>query len=108
MITELQNICLFVRIDGGHLIAIEAKYYLKCLTATSLCKIVMEEFFAHETHAILPTFPLRLEKLHLPSTKSDLLKCHKQPELSDPSPTYLSLHSAGWCCNCSLSTNQSY
>ena len=48
VITELQDIYLFAWIDGADLIAIEAKYYLKCLTATSVWKIVMEEFFAHE------------------------------------------------------------
>ena len=48
MITELQDIYLFARIDGGDLTAIEVKYYLKCLTTTSVWKIVMEEFFARE------------------------------------------------------------
>ena len=48
MITELQDVYLFARIDGGDLIAIEAKYHLKCLTATSVWKIVLKEFFVHE------------------------------------------------------------
>ena len=47
----------------------------------------LEEFFAHEIQ-FFPSSLSDLGKLHLPSTKSDLLKCREQPELSDPPSTY--------------------
>ena len=51
------------------------------------CDGDLEEFFAHEIQ-FFPSSLSDLGKLHLPSTKSDLLKCLEQPELSDPPSTY--------------------
>ena len=78
MITELQDIYLFAWIDGGDLIAIEAKYYLKCLTTTSVWKIVMEELFAHEMQFLRTSLSDLSSSICL---ASDLLKSLKQPEL---------------------------
>ena len=51
------------------------------------CDGNLEEFFVHE----IQSFPLSLSdlgKLHLPNTKSDLLKCFEQSVLSDPPSSY--------------------
>ena len=45
------------------------------------------EFFAHEIQPFPPSLS-DLGKLHLPNTKSDLLKCLDQPELPDPPSTF--------------------
>ena len=47
----------------------------------------LEEFFAHEIQFFPPSLS-NLGKLHLPSTKSDLVKFLTHPELSDPLSTY--------------------
>ncbi len=43
----------------------------------------LKEFFAHEIQSFLPSIS-DFGKLHLPSTKSDLLKCLEQPEQPEP------------------------
>ena len=47
----------------------------------------LEEFFAHEIQSFPPSLS-DLGKLHLPSTKSDLLKCLEQPGMADPPLAY--------------------
>ena len=47
----------------------------------------LNEFFAHEIQSFPPSLS-DLGKLHLPNTKSDLLKCLDQPGLPDPPSTY--------------------
>lgn len=47
----------------------------------------LDEFFAHEIQSFPPSLS-DLGKLHLPGTKSDLLKCLEQPEQTDPPSTY--------------------
>ena len=47
----------------------------------------LAEFFAHEIHSFPPSLSY-FDKLHLPSTKSDLLRCHEQPEEPEPPLTY--------------------
>ena len=47
----------------------------------------LEEFFAHEIQSFPPSLS-DLGKLHLPNTKSDLLKCLEQSVLSDPPSNY--------------------
>ena len=45
------------------------------------------EFFAHEIQSFPPSLS-DFGKLHLPSTKSDLLRCLEQPEEPEPPLTY--------------------
>ena len=47
----------------------------------------LAEFFAHEIQSFPPSLS-DFGKLHLPSTKSDLLRCIEQPEQSEPPSTY--------------------
>ena len=47
----------------------------------------LREFFSHEIQSFPPSLS-DLGKLHLPSTKSDLLKCLELPGLSEPPSTY--------------------
>ena len=47
----------------------------------------LEEFFAHEIQSFPPSLS-DLGKLHLPNTKSDLLKCLEQPVLPNQSSNY--------------------
>ena len=47
----------------------------------------LAEFFAHEIQSFPPSLS-DFNKLHLPSTKSDLLKCLEQPGQSEPPSTY--------------------
>ena len=47
----------------------------------------LAEFFAHEIQSFPPSLS-DFGKLHLPSTKSDLLRCIEQPEESEPPSTY--------------------
>jgi len=47
----------------------------------------LEKFFAHEIQSFPPSLS-KLGKLHLPNTKSDLLKCLEQLELCDAPSTY--------------------
>ena len=47
----------------------------------------LAEFFAHEIQSFPPSLS-DVGKLHLPSTKSDLLRCIEQPEQSEPPSTY--------------------
>ena len=47
----------------------------------------LAEFFAHEIQSFPPSLS-DFGKLHLPSTKSDLLGCHEQPEEPEPPLTY--------------------
>ena len=61
----------------------------------------LEEFFAYEIQFFPPSLS-DLGKLHLPSTKSDLVKFLTHPELSDPLSTYDCIVLDG----ASLSTNQ--
>ena len=47
----------------------------------------LAELFAHEIQSFPPSLS-DFGKLHLPSTKSDLLRCIEQPEQSEPPSTY--------------------
>ena len=46
-----------------------------------------DEFFAHELQSFPPSLS-DLGKLHLPSTKSDTLKCLEKPGQTEPPSTY--------------------
>ena len=47
----------------------------------------LKEFFAHEIQSFPPSLS-DFGKLHLPSTKSELLTCIGQPEQNEPPSTY--------------------
>lgn len=64
------------------------------------------EFFSHEIQSFPPSLS-DLGKLHLPNTKSDLLKCLELPGLSEPPSTYDCIVLARWCCRCVLFTYES-
>ena len=47
----------------------------------------LKEFFAHEIQSFPPSLP-DFGKLHLPSTKSDILKCLENPGQTEPPSSY--------------------
>ena len=65
----------------------------------------LNEFFAHEIQSFSPSLS-DLGKLHLPNTKSDLLKCLYQPGLPDPPSKYDCIVLDGAVISCPLFINQ--